>query len=50
MEISFYPTISYNFSSQLEYCGRTEAPTSATGIGKVHKREVEEIVQKPFTM
>ncbi|KAI8130304.1 putative 2-oxoglutarate dehydrogenase E1 component DHKTD1 [Lucilia cuprina] len=35
---------------QLEYCGRVEAPTSATGIGKVHKREVEEIVKKPFQL
>ncbi|TMW39675.1 hypothetical protein DOY81_015245, partial [Sarcophaga bullata] len=35
---------------QLLYCGRAEAPTSATGIGKVHKREVEQIVQQPFKL
>ncbi|XP_061393464.1 probable 2-oxoglutarate dehydrogenase E1 component DHKTD1 homolog, mitochondrial [Musca vetustissima] len=35
---------------KLVYCGRVEAPTSATGIGKVHKREVEEILQRPFQL
>lgn len=31
---------------QLNYVGRAEAATTATGIGKVHKREVEEIIAK----
>ncbi|XP_064535952.1 probable 2-oxoglutarate dehydrogenase E1 component DHKTD1 homolog, mitochondrial [Drosophila montana] len=35
---------------QLHYCGRCEAPTPATGIGKVHKREVDEIVAAPFEL
>ncbi|EDW82987.1 uncharacterized protein Dwil_GK22616 [Drosophila willistoni] len=36
--------------NKLQYCGRTEAPTPATGIGKVHKREVDEIVAAPFEL
>uniref|UniRef100_W8AY39 Putative 2-oxoglutarate dehydrogenase E1 component DHKTD1, mitochondrial n=1 Tax=Ceratitis capitata TaxID=7213 RepID=W8AY39_CERCA len=31
---------------ELNYVGRAEAATTATGIGKVHKREVEEIIAK----
>lgn len=34
--------------TQLVYCGRAEAATPATGIGKVHKREADEVVQAPF--
>ncbi|XP_034113046.1 probable 2-oxoglutarate dehydrogenase E1 component DHKTD1 homolog, mitochondrial isoform X1 [Drosophila albomicans] len=33
---------------QLKYCGRSEAPTPATGIGKVHKQEAAEVVAAPF--
>ncbi|XP_054725087.1 probable 2-oxoglutarate dehydrogenase E1 component DHKTD1 homolog, mitochondrial [Anastrepha obliqua] len=33
---------------QLNYVGRCEAATTATGIGKVHKREVEELVANSF--
>ncbi|ALC48035.1 CG1544 [Drosophila busckii] len=35
---------------KLYYCGRCEAPTPATGIGKVHKREVDEILAAPFEL
>lgn len=47
-----FPFLSLNAYSiqQIVYCGRVEAPTSATGIGKVHKREVDEIVQRPFQL
>uniref|UniRef100_A0A1A9WZ17 Transketolase-like pyrimidine-binding domain-containing protein n=1 Tax=Glossina brevipalpis TaxID=37001 RepID=A0A1A9WZ17_9MUSC len=34
----------------LLYCGRVEAPTSATGVGKIHKQEVEEVVCRPFQL
>lgn len=34
--------------TQLVYCGRAEAATPATGIGKVHKREADEVVRAPF--
>ncbi|KAH8407072.1 hypothetical protein KR222_005684 [Zaprionus bogoriensis] len=33
---------------QLQYCGRAEAATPATGIGKVHRREADEVVAAPF--
>ncbi|XP_030369346.1 probable 2-oxoglutarate dehydrogenase E1 component DHKTD1 homolog, mitochondrial [Scaptodrosophila lebanonensis] len=35
---------------QIQYCGRAEAPTPATGIGKVHKREADEVVAAPFEL
>uniref|UniRef100_A0A1A9UWW9 Transketolase-like pyrimidine-binding domain-containing protein n=1 Tax=Glossina austeni TaxID=7395 RepID=A0A1A9UWW9_GLOAU len=34
----------------LLYCGRVEAPTSATGVGKIHKQEAEEVVRRPFQL
>uniref|UniRef100_A0A1I8PJ39 Transketolase-like pyrimidine-binding domain-containing protein n=1 Tax=Stomoxys calcitrans TaxID=35570 RepID=A0A1I8PJ39_STOCA len=44
------PRFEHLIGKELVYCGRVEAPTSATGIGKVHKREVEEILQRPFQL
>ncbi|EDV52980.1 probable 2-oxoglutarate dehydrogenase E1 component DHKTD1 homolog, mitochondrial [Drosophila erecta] len=35
---------------KLHYSGRCEAPTNATGIGNVHKREVDEILAGPFEL
>ncbi|KAL9899955.1 putative 2-oxoadipate dehydrogenase complex component E1 homolog isoform 2-T2 [Glossina fuscipes fuscipes] len=34
----------------LLYCGRVEAPTSATGVGKIHKQEAEDVVRRPFQL
>uniref|UniRef100_A0A034W3N6 Putative 2-oxoglutarate dehydrogenase E1 component DHKTD1-like protein, mitochondrial n=1 Tax=Bactrocera dorsalis TaxID=27457 RepID=A0A034W3N6_BACDO len=42
------PRFEYLIGKQLKYVGRSEAATTATGIGKVHKREMEEIVTNSF--
>lgn len=42
------PRFEHMIGKQLKYCGRAEAATTATGIGKVHKKELEEIVLNPF--
>ncbi|XP_037952832.1 probable 2-oxoglutarate dehydrogenase E1 component DHKTD1 homolog, mitochondrial [Teleopsis dalmanni] len=42
------PRFEYLIGKQLVYCGRNEAPTSATGVGEVHKREAEEVISGPF--
>ncbi|XP_067617256.1 probable 2-oxoadipate dehydrogenase complex component E1 homolog isoform X2 [Eurosta solidaginis] len=42
------PRFQYFTGKQLEYVGRNEASTTATGIGKVHRREAEEIIINSF--
>lgn len=42
------PRFEHMIGKQLKYCGRAEAATTATGIGKIHKKELEDIVLNPF--
>ncbi|XP_055906250.1 probable 2-oxoglutarate dehydrogenase E1 component DHKTD1 homolog, mitochondrial [Eupeodes corollae] len=42
------PRFEHMIGKQLKYCGRAEAATTATGIGKIHKQELEDIVLNPF--
>ncbi|XP_077997960.1 2-oxoadipate dehydrogenase complex component E1-like [Glandiceps talaboti] len=42
------PRFQNNVGIRLSYIGRGPLATPATGIGKIHQREAQEVVQKPF--
>ncbi|XP_055381186.1 probable 2-oxoglutarate dehydrogenase E1 component DHKTD1 homolog, mitochondrial [Condylostylus longicornis] len=44
------PRFEFFVGKKLKYCGRPETPTTAVGDGKIHRQEVEYIVQQPFKM
>jgi len=44
------PRFEYLIGKQLQYSGRDEGSTTAVGIGKIHKKEAEEVVIAPFKL
>ncbi|XP_037921992.1 probable 2-oxoglutarate dehydrogenase E1 component DHKTD1 homolog, mitochondrial [Hermetia illucens] len=44
------PRFEYLTGKAIIYSGREEAPTAATGIGKVHRIEAEQVAKEPFQL
>lgn len=42
------PRFEYLIGKQINYCGRAECASVATGTGSIHKREAEEVILNPF--